>query len=80
MDTKRKSKRDLILLACLGAAGAAVIAVTVFNVPIRSVFFFGMIALCPLMHLFMGHGAHGHGTSGPSQVADKPVTPAPEEP
>lgn len=73
-----KRKRDLTVLVCLGVAGAAVIAVTLFKVPIRTIFLYGMIALCPLMHLFMGHGAHGHGAHG--QDAGGAPQPAPETP
>ena len=59
MDTQ--GKRSILIVACLTAAGAAVVAVGLFHVPIRSLLFFAMIALCPLSHLLMGHGAHGHG-------------------
>jgi len=59
MDTQ--GRRSILIVACLVAAGAAVVAVGLFHVPIRSLLFFGMIALCPLSHLLMGHGAHGHG-------------------
>ena len=58
MDGRRKL--PLIVLVCLAAAAGAVSAVVFFGVPVRSVLFFSMIAVCPLMHLFMGHGAHGH--------------------
>lgn len=70
------SRRNFAPVACLGVAGAAIVAVTVFKVPIGSVFFFGMIILCPLMHLFMGHGAHGHGASEASKRSPKPVVPS----
>jgi hypothetical protein len=61
-------KRNLVILGCLAAAAAAVTAVTAFGVPVRSVLLFGMIALCPLMHLFMGHGHGGHtSTHAPEQ-------------
>lgn len=64
MDGKKKLR--LILFACLAAVAAGVVAVTVFQVPARSLFFFSMIAVCPLMHVLMGHGAHGHGGAGAS--------------
>lgn len=69
---QRRSRRDPILLACLGVAAVAVVAVTIFGVPVRTLFFFGMLALCPLMHLFMGHGhgSHGHDASGTSQPTE----------
>lgn len=70
------SRRNFALVACLGVAGAAIVAVTVFKVPISSVFFFGMIIVCPLMHLFMGHAAHRHGASESSKQPPKPVVPS----
>ncbi|MCL5292661.1 MAG: DUF2933 domain-containing protein [Actinobacteria bacterium] len=35
---------------------AALAAVFVFKVPSGTLFYVGLIAICPLMHLFMGHG------------------------
>ncbi|BDG61177.1 hypothetical protein caldi_22670 [Caldinitratiruptor microaerophilus] len=29
-----------------------------------SLLYLGLLLLCPLMHLFMGHGGHGHGGHG----------------
>lgn len=43
----------------LGAA--AVVAVVVFGIPVRSLFVFAAILACPISMLFMhgGHGGHG---------------------
>lgn len=81
----RERKRNAMIVAGLGIAAAAFVAVTVFGVPTRTLFFYGAIALCPLMHLFM-HGSHGHGAhehdasgTGTGQSVEVPVVPAPSE-
>lgn len=43
---------------CLLGLTAAGIAFFVFKVPLNSILFFALILMCPLMHLFMGHGMH----------------------
>lgn len=48
-----------ILKICLIGVGIAAVAVIVFKLPLSSVLFFGFLLICPLMHLFMGHGMHG---------------------
>lgn len=73
-------KRDLIVVACLGVAGAVIVAVTVFGVPVRSLLLYGLIALCPLSHLFMGHGSHGHETGGTGRRAGEPASLTHDEP
>lgn len=53
----------LVPLLC-AVAVAAILAVGVFGVPLNTLFVYGLVLLCPLMHLFMmrGHGGHGgHG-------------------
>lgn len=80
MDAKPVRKRNLIISACLGVVAVAIVAVTIFDVPIRSLFFYGMIALCPLMHLLMGHGSHGHDACETSQADEKAATSTPDKP
>ncbi|MHB0975733.1 MAG: DUF2933 domain-containing protein [Candidatus Aquicultorales bacterium] len=67
-------RRNVVLAACVTAAAAMILAVTVFDVPVSSVFFFAMVALCPLMHLFMGHGAHGHQEADGTTPKIEPVS------
>lgn len=53
-------KRWLWLAGCL-APLAAVAAIFVFNVPVNTVILVGLLALCPLAHLFMMRdGGHRH--------------------
>lgn len=49
-----------LLPAASAAVLVAVMAVTVFGVSMSTLLVYGVIVLCPLMHLFMmrGHGAH----------------------
>lgn len=48
-----------ILTICLVVAAVFAAAIFVFKVPANSMFIYGGILLCPLMHLFMmNHGNH----------------------
>ncbi|OGK39058.1 hypothetical protein A3A74_08280 [Candidatus Roizmanbacteria bacterium RIFCSPLOWO2_01_FULL_35_13] len=47
-----------LFLICTVGIVAGLIAVTVFKIPLNSVFLFGVLLACPLMHFFMGHGEH----------------------
>ncbi len=52
-------KTNKILILCAGIAAAASVAIFIFKVPINSVLIYGVILLCPLMHLLMmNHGGH----------------------
>lgn len=49
----------LNIKTCLIIVGLALAALFVFKIPSSSLLYFGLILLCPLMHLFM-MGNHGH--------------------
>lgn len=57
-------KHALLMAACCLVPIAGFAAVSFFNIPLKSVFYFAMILFCPLSHLlmmkYMGHG-EGHG-------------------
>lgn len=56
-------KHALIMIACCLIPIAGFALVSMFNIPLKSVFLFAMILFCPLSHLlmmkFMGHD-HDH--------------------
>ena len=59
-------KHALIMVACCLVPIAGFALVSLFNIPLKSVFLFAMILLCPLSHIlmmkFMVHGdGHQHG-------------------
>ncbi len=59
-------KHALIMIACCLIPIAGFALVSMFNIPLKSVFLFAMILFCPLSHLlmmkFMGHNDdHPHG-------------------
>ena len=44
----------------LVGAGALVLAVTLFRIPLATVFILGLVLLCPLLMVGMHGGGHGH--------------------
>lgn len=49
-----------LLLLCVGGIVTALIILKIMNVKIGAILPYGIILLCPLMHIFMmkGHGNH----------------------
>ena len=46
---------------CLGVVALAVVAVTIFRIPVSTVFFGAVLLACPLMHIWMmKDGGHKH--------------------
>jgi hypothetical protein len=56
-------KHALIMAACCLIPIAVLVLVSVFNIPLKSGFYFALILFCPLSHIlmmkYMGHG-EGH--------------------
>jgi cytochrome b561 len=60
MEIAMQKKHWLIMLACCLIPVIGFALVSVFELPLRPVFYFEMLILCPISHLlmmkFMGHG------------------------
>jgi hypothetical protein len=49
------------LSICLGLIALAVVSVTIFRIPVSTVFFGAVLLACPLMHIWMmKDGGHKH--------------------
>ena len=51
------------------------LAIFLFNIPVSSVLFVGILLLCPILHLFMmmKMGGHNHGGETSSDIALAPT-------
>jgi hypothetical protein len=67
-------KHLLLMLLCCLIPLAGLAAIALFRVPASSVLYFGLVLLCPLMHvLMMATMRHGHSPSpGPTIEARTP--------
>ena len=64
MNMKMEKKHLLAMLACCLIPLAGLVAVFLFKIPVNSVFYFGMVLLCPALHLIMMRGMFKHDHSG----------------
>ncbi len=64
----RRSHWILMLLCCLIPL-AGIAAIVLFRVPTSSVLYFGLVLMCPLLHLvMMGSMRHDHGSPSSTHV------------
>ena len=61
-------KHVLIMLACCLIPLAALAAILVFKIPVTRVIYFGIILLCPALHLLMMRNMMGHDPTGHSHT------------
>lgn len=64
----RRPKLRIVLLAL----GAVVVAMTLFRVPLATVFTFGVLLICPLLMIGMHGGGHGAEHSTADDVREDP--------
>lgn len=64
----RRPKLRIVLLAL----GAVVVAMTLFRVPLATVFTFGVLLICPLLMIGMHGGGHGAERSTADDVREDP--------
>ncbi len=68
-------KHLFIMLICCLVPIIGLTAVFLFDLPTSRVFFYGMILLCPLLHLVMMRsmmgGQHDHGQHKPAPLTDQ---------
>lgn len=78
----KKSHLWMMLLCCLIPLGG-LIAIYFFNIPLKSILFYGMVLLCPLSHLlmmkFMGHERSSAEQSQYQQHSNSASPPAQEK-
>lgn len=77
-------KHLLIMLACCLIPIVALAAIFVFKIPANSVIYFGILLLCPALHLLMmrnmghGHADHDHAGHDHTQPGHGPVAQLPQ--
>lgn len=64
----------LVSALCLLVVGALA-AIFLFNVTVSNLLLMLLVLACPLSHLLLGHGGHGHSAESAHQHAATPTAP-----
>lgn len=68
--TPLEARRPKLRTVVLALAGVVVVAVTLFRVPLATVFTLGLLLVCPLLMIGMHGGGHGRHASANGTHAD----------
>ncbi|MHB1413799.1 MAG: DUF2933 domain-containing protein [Chloroflexota bacterium] len=71
------SRHALLMILCCAIPLALIAAVTVLQIDLGTVGYWAILLLCPLMHLFMMRGMHGHGDHQAGHTQENPTAASP---
>jgi hypothetical protein len=77
--TPLEGRRPKLRTVLLAGAGAVIVAVTLFRVPLATVFTLGVLLICPLLMAGMHGGRHGAGHNSADEVQADPTARTGEE-
>ncbi len=82
MQRTRIGKHGLLMLLCCLAPIVAIVAIRLFDIPLKGVLYVGLLLLCPLSHLLMmgGMKKHQHGRANEDNVIEGNIVSRPLEP
>ena len=60
-------RHALMMLVCCLVPAVAIVAVSLFHIPLNTVLYAGLLLLCPLLHIFMMRGMRGQGHAAEMQ-------------
>ena len=70
------SRHALLMTLCCAIPLALIAAVTVLQIDLGTMGYWAILLLCPLMHLFMMRGMHGHDDDRACPSEEEPAAPS----